>query len=135
MIAHAVEKALEARAVYADGAVGLGMEALEVLLNDRKFVRHPVRLAFDATELESGEFAFPKPVAPNDPSEGFVMYIHPAFEGRHDVVPLLVAYQIVCINYGEIVDHEAAEAFGAALCGMEVDAYYQTLCQLTDSLQ
>ena len=135
LIAHAVEKDLEARAAYGDGGTGLGMEALEVLLNDRKFVRHPVRLAFDAAELESGELAFPKSVSPDDPSEGFVMYIHPAFEGRHDVIPLLVAYQIVCINYGEIVGHEAAEAFGAALCGMEVETYYQTLCQLADSLQ
>ena len=135
LIAHAVEKALEARAAYGDGGVGLGMDSLEVLLNDRKFVRHPVRLAYDAAELESGEFAYPKPVSPDDPSEGFVMYIHPSFEDRHDVIPLLVAYHLVCVNYGEIAGREAAEACGAALCGMEIEPYYQTLCQLADSLK
>ena len=135
LVAHAVEKALEARAAYGGEGPGLSMQSLEVLLNDRKFVRHPVRLNFDAAALEAGEFAYPQPVSADDPSEGFVMHVHPAFEGRADVIPLLVSYQLVCVNYGEIAGNEAAEAFGAALCGMEIEDYYQTLCRLADSLE
>lgn len=135
LIAHAVEKALEARAIYGGPFPGLTMEALEVLLCDRKFVRHPVRLEFNATALSSGEFAHPEPISQDDPSAGFVMHIHPAFEDRDDVIPLMVAYQLVIINYGDIAGHEAAESFGAALCGMDIDPYYQTLCQLADSVK
>jgi hypothetical protein len=135
LVAHAVEKALEARAVYGGLLPGLAMEALETLLCDRKFVRHPVRLDYDAGALDSGEFAHPDPVDPDDPSAGFIMHIHPAFEGRDDVIPLMVAYQLVTINYGDIAGHEAAESFGAALCGMATEPYYQTLCQLADSVK
>ena len=134
LVAHAVEKACEARAAYGDSSPGLSMAALEVLLADRKFVRHPVGLAYDATPLQPGEFAYPQPVSPEKPEEGFVMFSHPSFEGRDDVVPLLVAYHLVSVNYGDIAGNEAAEAFGAALCGMEVNYYYHTLCQLADSL-
>ena len=134
LIGHAVEKALEARAQYGGSAPGLGRVSLDALLADRKFVRHPVRLSFDASLLEPGEFAFPAAVSEDDPAAGFVLHVHPAFEGRDEVIPLLVAYQLVCVNYGEIAGHEVAEAFGAALCGMEIEDYYQTICQLADSL-
>ena len=42
-------------------------------------------------------------------------------------VPLLVAYHLVRVNYGEIAGPEAAEVFGATLCGMDVDDYYAAL--------
>jgi hypothetical protein len=135
LIAHAVERALEARATYGGPATGLTRESLEVLLCDRKFVRHPVRLEFNASALSSGEFAHPTPVSEDDPSAGFIMHVHPAFEHSDDVISLLVAYQLVTINYGDIAGHEAAESFGAALCGMHIESYYQTLCELTDSLK
>ncbi len=135
LIAHAVEKAHEARDIYGSVLQGLTMEALETLLCDRKFVRHPVRLEFNAEALSSGEFAHPEPVSQDDPSAGYVMYLHPAFEGRDDVIPLMVAYQLVTINYGDIAGHEAAESFGAALCGMDIEPYYQTLCQLADAVK
>ena len=135
LIAHAVEKALEARAAYGGPLPGLAMEALETLLCDRKFVRFPVSLEFNAGALQAGEFAHPEPVDPDDPSAGFIMHIHPAFEGRDDVIPLMVAYQLVVINYGDIAGHEAAEAFGAALCGIDIEPYYQSLCQLADEIK
>lgn len=134
LITHALDKALEAREAYCVDGGGLTMDALNVLLCDRKFVRHPVRLEFDAAPLASGEFAHPEPIVQDDPSAGFIMFIHPNFEGADEIIPLLVAYQLVTINYGEIAGPEAAESYGAALCGLDTESYYQTLCQLSDSL-
>lgn len=135
LIAHAVEKALEARATYGGPTTGLTRENLEAILCDRKYVRHPVRLEFKAGALSPGELAHPQPISPADPTAGYVMHIHPTFEHSDNVISMLVAYQLVAVNYGDIAGHEAAESFGAALCGMDIEPYYQTLCQLADSLE
>ncbi len=47
---------------------------------------------------------------------------------------LLIAYHIPVINYGTIVEALDAELFGATLLGLEVEAYYQALCELADAL-
>ena len=134
LVAHAAEKGCEARRAHGGFLAGLSMTALETLLEDRKFVRHPVRLHYGIEGLQEGEFAHAEAVSGDDPSEGFVIHVHPVFIGQEDVIPLLVAYQLVTVNYGEIAGPEAAEAFGAALCGLEIEEYYQTLCQIADSL-
>jgi hypothetical protein len=38
------------------------------------------------------------------------------------------------INYGSIVEAEHAELYGATLLGLEVDTYYQALCELADAM-
>ena len=135
LVEHAAAKAWEAREVYAAGQPqGLSLDALETLLEDRRFVRHPVRLVFDATALQSGEFAIALPDDGDDPAGGYILTVHPSFEGDAATLPMLVAYHLVCVNYGEIAGSEAAEAFGAALMGMKVDDYYLELCKIADSL-
>jgi hypothetical protein len=132
LLGHAAERAGEARSVYGGRTPGLDIGRLGELLEDRRFIRHPVRYDFDGSALEPGEFAFAEPRDNGNPAAGFVIHVHPQFAARPEAVPLLVAYQLVRVNYGEIAGPEAAEVF--ALCGMTVDDYYAALCRHADSL-
>jgi hypothetical protein len=127
---HVITKASEARLAH-----GLYIDAETILkiLDDRTVVRYPVGLRFDDTPLESGEFAWPMQLAEH-PDAGFCLFIHPWFESQPDAWPLLIAYHVPSINYGEIVSHEEAELFGATLLGLDVETYYRALCELADSI-
>lgn len=125
---HAVEKASAARRRYG-GCVD--SEAIVRMLDDRDVVRWPTRLRFDLSGLEQGEFAHAQPVG-DHPRDGFVLFVHPAFEHTPEAWPPLIAYHIVRINYGDIASHEEAELFGATLLGIDVDEYYERLCNLAD---
>lgn len=127
---HVLDKALEARAALGPE---IGYAQILELLADGRFVRYPVSLVFDSAPLQSGEFGWAQPVGEH-PSEGFRMVIHPAFQEQQQALPLLIAYHLVVINYGEIVTNEEAELYGAALNGLEVEDYYQRLCALADQL-
>lgn len=126
---------LEAKASEARLRLGLliDAEAIMRMLDDRTMVRYPVGVRFDAEPLEPGEFAWPMPLGER-PSAGFCLFIHPEFEHQPDAWPLLIAYHIPSINYGEIVSHDEAELFGATLLGIDREAYYAALCELVDSI-
>ncbi len=132
LLGHASQKAWDARQVYGDGSPGMKFESLLTLMQDRKFIRYPVQLVFDDRLLEKGELAHPIPLDENDLKAGFVMYVHPAFEIDKEAVSLIVAYQLVIVNYGEIADRETAEHFGSILMGMDMESYYQKLCHYAD---
>lgn len=134
LVGHAAQKAWEARQVYGEGAPGLSMKNLRVLLQDRKFIRYPVNIEFDASHLQEGETAFPQPIEENNPKAGYIMYVNPKLQMNDEAVALVVTYQLVAVNYGDIAEHESAEHFGSILMGMDVDTYYQKICTLTDSL-
>ena len=127
---HLVDRAMRARVqcgFYMDA------EAIIAMLTDGEVVRYPTNIAFDDAFLESGEFAFPRANEPGSPF-AFTLYIHPWFRQQGDILPLLIAYHIPTINYGDIVTHEEAELFGATLLGLDVDTYYNALCELVDSI-
>jgi len=128
---HVVETATAARRTYGDDLTGDGR--LLELLEDRQVVRYPTELCFDGGPLRPGEFAHAQPLGER-PADGFRLYVHPCFENRKDILPRLVVYHIVRINYGEIASHEDAELFGATLLGLDVEEYYRSLCDLADSL-
>lgn len=127
---HVVERALAARARY---GTALDEEGLRRMLRDPEVVRFPTELVFSDDGLLAGEFAWPRPRGER-PSDGFDLLVHPYFAGRWEILPLLVAYQIPAINYLDVATHEEAELFGATLLGMELDAYYERVCRLADSL-
>ena len=127
---HVIEKALVAREKYGES---IDESTLGELLADPEVVRYPTSIRFDAEPLEAGEFAYVEPLGPK-PSDGFCVVVHPRYQGRGHVVPLLVLYQLVRVNYGEIASHEEAELFGATVLGKDVDDYYETLCRLADEL-
>lgn len=127
---HIVDRAVDARRRYGPD---IDAAAIMRVLDDRKIVRYPVGVRFDAEPLEPGEFAWPMPLGERA-HEGFCLFVHPHFEHRPETWAMLIAYHIPTINYGEIATHEEAELFGATLLGMDSEAYYQTLCALSDEL-
>ncbi len=127
---HAIDKAYAARTRFGPT---IDLAAINQIIESRDIVRFPVRVVFDARDLEPGEFAHAQPVG-SHPSEGFLLLVHPSLEHRHDVLPAAIAYHIPPINYGDIADADDCLVFGAALLGLSVDAYYEHLCELADSL-
>lgn len=127
---HCAAKGAEIRAKFGPH---LGWKELNELLQDRKSVRYPCSVAFDALPLQAGEFAYPEPLG-SRPDDGYRICVHPRFEQDMDAVPALVLYQLVAVNYGDFATADDAEAFGAAVLGLERDAYYQMLCDVVDKL-
>lgn len=125
---HIVARAHAARERYGPS---IDLNAVLRMLSDASVVRYPTELRYSAAELEPGEFAHAKQNGVTA-AEGYTLFIHPHFQDQPDVIPLLVAYHIVDINYGEIATAAEAELFGAALHGMKVDAYYHAVCALVD---
>lgn len=127
---HARAKAQQAREALGPT---LDWPAMLALLDDRRFVRFPAQVAFEAEPLQAGEFAIAQQLGAH-PREGYVIYVHPRFERRTELLPLLVAYHLVTVNYGDVADEDAAEVFGATLLGLEREAYYQALCRASDQV-
>jgi hypothetical protein len=119
--------------IYEKYGPRIGWTQLQQILGDRRCVRYPCEIVFDAAPLQAGEFAHP--VAKGDhPRDGFVVYVHPLFMMQLEEVPLLVLYQLVLVNYGAFASPDDAETFGAAALGLPKDEYYHTLCRLADGL-
>ena len=111
----------------------MGWAGLQRLLQDRTLVRYPCEIVFDASGLQPGEFAHPQPKGDN-PEDGFTMFVHPLFMTQLDLVPALVLYQLVAVNYGVFASSDDAETFGAAALGLTRDEYYDQLCDISDQL-
>src|SRR5262249_6807595 len=111
----------------------IGWKQLLQILQDRSCVRYPCEVVFDPAPLGPGEFAHPVPKGEH-PEAGFTMHFHPAYMTQLEFVPYLVLYQLVLVNYGEFASPDDAETFGAHALGISKEEYYQSLCQLADSL-
>lgn len=119
--------------IYEKYGPRIGWEQLLQILQDRKCVRYPCEIVFDAAHLLAGEFAHP--IANGEhPRDGFTVYVHPHFRSRLEEVPLLVLYQMVLVNYGAFAVADDGEAFGAAALGLGREEYYAALCRLADEL-
>ncbi len=127
---HLLERAAMARERH--GPV-IDDAAILRVLNDRDIVRYPMGVRFDSNSLEPGEFAFAQALG-DHPREGYCLFVHPVFEKRRDLWPLLISYYIPPVNYGDIADAEDCECFGAALLGLDQEDYYGMLCQAADSV-
>lgn len=127
---HVAERAFLAREKHGPT---IDLEVMRQILADPEVMRFPTVLRFDAEELISGEFAWAAPLG-DKPSDGFAIVVHPQFEKRLDVLPLLIAYHIVSVNYLDVVTHVEAELFGATLLGLTTDEYYERLCKFADEL-
>jgi hypothetical protein len=127
---HVKSKALDLRAKFGPH---LGWLELQRALQDRSCVRYPCEIVFDSAKLQPGELAYPMPKG-EGPEAGFMLFVHPLLMVRVELVPHVVLYQLVLVNYGEAATAEDAETFGATALGLAKDAYYQTLCQLADEI-
>lgn len=126
---HVVMKATEAR-LNRGGLIDRA--EMFRMLEDRRVVRYPVGVRFDAQPLQAGEFACLEALG-ESPADGFCLYIHPMFELVDELLPLLIAYYIPTINYGEVASHIEAELFGSTLLNIDREEYYKILCSVADS--
>lgn len=104
--------------------------ALAALLTDSECCRYPITLRFDAGPIDEGYFAEAVP----DGNGGFLLNIHPVFEGDADAVAHVVGLHLPAMNYGKMVSSADAEAFGATLLGVSEPAFHQALCTLAERL-
>ena len=111
----------------------LGWDELQHLLADRALVRYPCEVRFDAEPLLPGEAAHA--VAKGaQPEEGFSIYVHPRYASQLAVVPYLVLYQLILVNYGGRLSPEQAEAFGSHALGLSQEQYFAALCELAGQI-
>lgn len=127
---HAAEKGKEIRARYGPK---IDYPVLLRILEDRKSMRHPVEIRFTTDGIEPGLFATTA-LASKDPSDGYVISLHEHFRDRPDVLPALILYQSVIVNYGDLATAMDAEIFGAEVLGMDREDYYSLIADLTDSV-
>lgn len=127
---HALAKAAEIRERY--GPV-IDYSTVLAILEDRKSTRYPVQIRFTTDGIEPGMFAKTVPVSEN-PDDGYVMSIHARLEDQPQVLPALILYQSVLVNYGDLATAHDAEIFGSGVLGMDRDDYYELLIDLTDAL-
>ena len=127
---HVVAKALDARALH---PAGIDRAAMLSLLENRVVVRYPLGVRFDDEPLRPGEFACVEALG-GRPADGFVLYIHPMFENVDELIPLLVAYYIPGVNYGDVATHVEAELYGSTLLSLDREEYYRILCSVADSV-
>lgn len=127
---HVANKGAELLAKYGPR---IGWHELQQVLLDRALVRYPCEIAFTTEGLRDGEFAYPHPQG-DHPEAGFIIRVHPLYMTELSLVPQLVLYQLVAVNYGDFASTGDAETFAAAALGMEKEDYYHSICQLADQL-
>ena len=128
---HATAKAAEIRDRYGPD---IDYPTMLRMLDDRRCIRYPVEIRFVADGIDPGMFGKTEP-ASKDPADGYVISLHRSLEDRLDVLPALILYQSVLINYGDLATAVDAELFGAGVLGLGRDAFYEQIVALTDSLQ
>ncbi len=127
---HAMDKAKEIRARYGPD---IDYSVVLQILDDRRCIRYPLEVRFVSKGIEPGMFGKTEAVS-EDASEGYVVSLHKSFEDRPDVLPALILYQSVLVNYGDLATADDAELFGSTVLGMDREAYYEQIVALTDSL-
>jgi hypothetical protein len=144
---HVAERARAIRDKYGPD---IDYPTLLEVLEDRECVRYPVTIQFDTSRIDPGMFAFSESVfeEPERPEyeedEDFADYlkvtgkynivVHEAFKDRLDLLPGLVLYHLVAVNYADLATAMDAEIFGSTVLGMDQDDYYALLCEAADSL-
>lgn len=127
---HAADKARE---IHERFGPTIDYPALLRILKDRKSIRYPIEIKFVSDGVEPGLFGKTEQVS-DDPSDGYVIFLHEDFRDRPEALPALVLYQSVLVNYGDLATAVDAELFGAGVLGMDRDDYYGLIAGLTDSL-
>lgn len=127
---HAIEKAREVRLRY--GPV-IDYPVVLRILDDRRCIRYPVKIQFVPDGIERGLFAKSEAISEN-PDDGYIIYFHQHLESQPDLLPALILYQSVLVNYGDLATADDAELFGSGVLGLDRDTYYEQIVSLTDAL-
>lgn len=127
---HAHEKAQEIRRRYGPN---IDYATVLAILDDRKSTRFPVTLRFATEGIEPGMFAKTDPVSAV-PDEGYIISVHSHFERRVELLPALILYQLVVVNYGDLATANDAELFGSTILGIDRDDYYAQIVAVVDAI-
>lgn len=111
----------------------VGLHVLRRIIDDRRFTSHPVHVVFDERALGPGDLAFVHPRG-QEPADGFVISLHPTLRSRPDDCCLVLAYQLVLVNWGPSATADTAEIFAATLLDLPREVVYQRMCNLADGL-
>ena len=125
---HLFERATYARLKYN----GLAYENIETFLQDPECVRYPTRILYEYGEMAMHQFAQPELDYRNISGRSYILYLRPDLKNRPDLIPLAIAYMVPLINYGEIIKDDHCVKYGAALLGMDEDAYYAKVCEMAE---
>ncbi|MCM8857626.1 MAG: hypothetical protein LC541_18310 [Candidatus Thiodiazotropha sp.] len=127
---HAIEKAKEIRSRYGPD---IDYPTLLQLFEDRRCIRHPVEIRFVSDGIEPGLFGKTELVSDN-PDDGYVISLHQQFESQPEVLPALILYQSVLVNYGDLATADDAELFASTVLDLDREIYYTQIVTLTDAL-
>ena len=123
-----------AQAVVEKYGTAPSYDAMLRAIEDRDIIPCRIILSYNDEPLQPGEFGFMMNLKDGDPSEGFLLYLHPALRDGGDDVVALIAYQLVVAFGPNEVIHSDAERFGATIMGMDEQAYYEKVCELADAI-
>ncbi|HSH09455.1 MAG TPA: hypothetical protein VK995_03650 [Oceanipulchritudo sp.] len=118
---HLVDTAIAAHQLYSP----LDPDRLEAFLEDRNFVRHPVRIQYEIGNMAPHQFANPEQQA-----DRFLLNVHPQLQGRAEDLALAIAYFIPVLNYGALINDDHCLIYGATLHGLTIEEYYRQLCRI-----
>ena len=110
-----------------------GAAMIEAMLQDRACVRYQTELVFDDAQLLPGTLGRVVPIQTDGGQRQFQLHLAARFATQPQAWPALVAYYIPTINYGRMPTADDSLSYGAALLGVDEDAYYQRLCALMDA--
>ena len=132
-VVSALQKHAAAAAEWAVNALErpLDERSLAAFLNSEYGLRVPTEIVFDGARLDTHQFAQPEFIAEGG-KRRCVLHIHPKYEALPETHALIVAYMAGAINYGAAADAELCETYGAALTGMEREAFYRAVCRIAD---
>lgn len=99
------------------------LETVQQILNDPDIVRFPATFEFCDKNLNSSQFVSLNSVEDN-PTEKFVISLHPLLQNRIEDSVKAVLYTIVNINYGKIAKEYEAELFVSLFLGIKADDYH-----------
>ena len=128
LLNHLRHQATEARARHG----GLRPGNLDTFLNDRDCVRYPTRLVLEFGDMSPHQFAQPDRDYRNNHPEARVLYLRPILGRRPDLIALAVSYMLPLLNFGSVVSDEHCLEYGATLMGLDVNSYYDRICELAD---
>ena len=131
LFSHAFEWATKTKIKLGGPLTG---DNLPVLLSKPGCLRYPTVVHFDRENMEPQQFAQPEILtAGNGPL--CRLHVDPEIQNSNSPLHLIVAYMAASINYGDAATPDLAEMVGSILTGMPVEDFYNSICQIADSLK
>ncbi len=131
LFSHAFEWATKTKIKLGGPLTG---DNLPVLLTSPGCLRYPTVVQFDRKNMEPQQFAQPE-ILTSENGPLCRLHVDPEIQSSNSSLYLIVAYMAASINYGDTATPDLAEMVGSMLTGMPVEDFYNSICQIADSLE